>query len=169
MQFQIQKIHHIALVCKDIDRTIDFYTNTLGLALTRIHTLSDGGKHYSFEMNNGVEVSFFWFPNAPEAAPGIASVRLDAWQTGDISTAHGSMHHLAFTVPLEELEAYREQLVSKGVFVTPVLNQKADRFGQQSESSNPPSVSSFYFFDPNGILLEFAANVRESGNLMQQI
>lgn len=161
MQFQVQAIHHIALVCKDIDQTIDFYTTVMGFHLTRIHTLSDGGKHYAFEMCNGVEVAFFWFPNAPQSAPGIASVKPDAWQTGDISTAHASMHHLAFTVPLAELEVYREQLVSKGIFVTPVLHQKADRFGQQSETDNPAAVSSFYFFDPNGIMLEFAANVSQ--------
>jgi catechol 2,3-dioxygenase-like lactoylglutathione lyase family enzyme len=164
MQIQVQGIHHIALVCKDIDRTIDFYTTTLGFNVTRIHALSDGIKHYSFAMNNGVEIAFFWFPNAPESAPGIASVKPDAWQTGDISTAQGSMNHLAFTVSFAELEAYREQLVAQGIFVTPVLHHKADRSGQTSESNNPPDVSSFYFFDPNGILLEFAANVCESIN-----
>jgi hypothetical protein len=60
----------------------------MGFHLAGIHTLSDGGKHYAFEMSNGVEVAFFWFLNAPQSAPGIASVKPDAWQTGDISTAH---------------------------------------------------------------------------------
>lgn len=169
MPFQVQGIHHIALVCQDIDRTIDFYTNIMGFNLTRIHTLSDGGKHYSFAMSHGVEIAFFWFPNAPQTAPGIASVKPDAWQTGDITTAHASMHHLAFTVPLEVLEEYRNQLETKHISVTPVLHQKADRFGQQSESNNPSATASFYFFDPNGILLEFAANVCESNNLTSQI
>lgn len=167
MKFQVQGIHHIALVCKDIDQTIDFYIGTLGFTLTKIHTLSGGGEHCSLAMNNGVEISFFWFPNAPEAAPGIASVKSDAWQTGDISTAQGSMHHLAFAVPLAELEAYRENLARNGISVTPVLSHKADRFGQQSQSDNPSTVSSFYFFDPNGILLEFAADACASNSIQQ--
>lgn len=45
MQIQAQGIHHIALVCKDIDSTINFYTNILGFNLTVIHTLPDGIKH----------------------------------------------------------------------------------------------------------------------------
>ena len=74
------------------------------------------------------------------------------------------MNHLAFSVPLEALETHREQLLAQGIFVTPVLHHKAERSEQTSESNNPPDVSSFYFFDPNGILLEFAANVYEISN-----
>jgi catechol 2,3-dioxygenase-like lactoylglutathione lyase family enzyme len=159
MQIQVQGIHHIALVCKDIDLTINFYTTMLGFNLTRIHTLSDGVKHYSFAMNNGVEIVFFCFPNAPEPAPGIASVKPDAWQSGDISTAQGSMNHLAFTLPFAELEVCREELLAGGIFVTQVLHHKADSSVQTGESNNSPDVLSFYFFDPNGILLEFATNV----------
>jgi catechol 2,3-dioxygenase-like lactoylglutathione lyase family enzyme len=158
MQIQAQGIHHIALVCKDIDSTINFYTNILGFNLTGIHTLSNGIKHYSFEMKNGVQIAFFWFPNAPESVPEISSVKPDAWQTGDIYTAQGSMNHLAFTLPFAELEAYREKLLAQGIFVTPVVHHTVDRIEQTEESQNSPDVSSFYFFDPNGIMLEFAAN-----------
>ena len=31
--FQLQGINHIALVCKDMARTVEFYTNTLDLNL----------------------------------------------------------------------------------------------------------------------------------------
>jgi hypothetical protein len=87
-----------------------------------------GGKHYSFEINHGIEIPFFfWFPNAPESVPEIASVKPDTWQTGDIFTAQDSRNHLAFTEPLEELEAYPEQLIAQEIFVTPVLHYKGDR------------------------------------------
>ena len=164
MQLQVQGIHHIALVCKDIEQTVDFYTTTLGFNLTGVKALPEGGKHCFLALNDGTEIAFFWLPNAPESAPGIASVKLDVWQTGDISTAKASMNHLAFSVPLEDLKAHREQLLAQGIFVTPVLHHKAERSEQTSESNNPPDVSSFYFFDPNGILLEFAANVYETSN-----
>ena len=168
MELQIQGIHHLALVCKDIHQTIDFYTTKLGLSLTGIHALAQGGKHCFLSLNNGIEISFFWFPNAPEAAPGITSVKPDAWQTGDISTAQGSMNHLAFAVPLEDLESYREQLLAQNIFVTPVLHHKVDPSELASESQPVPDVLSFYFFDPNGILLEFAANDYAPHNLKHQ-
>lgn len=168
MKLQVQGIHHIALVCKDIHQTIDFYTTKLGLSLTGVHALDQGGKHCFLSLSNGVEISFFWFPNAPEAAPGVASVKPDAWQTGDISTAQGSMNHIAFAVPLEDLESYRELLLAQNIFVTPVLHHKVDPSELTNTSKPVPNVSSFYFFDPNGILLEFAANNYELNDLVQQ-
>ena len=48
MPIQVQGIHHIVLVCQDIEQTVNFYTTILGFNLTRIHSLSNGGKHHSF-------------------------------------------------------------------------------------------------------------------------
>jgi catechol 2,3-dioxygenase-like lactoylglutathione lyase family enzyme len=74
-EFQIKGINHIALVCKDMARTVDFYTNTLGLKLIKTIALPGGGQHFFFDIGNGDALAFFWFPSAPQAAPGIASVR----------------------------------------------------------------------------------------------
>lgn len=120
--FQIQGINHIALVCKDMARTVYFYTNRLGLNLIKTIALPDGAQHFFFDIGNGDALAFFWFPQAPQAAPGIASARPDALQTGNLTSAHGSMNHLAFKVPLEKIEEYREKLISKGVQVTPILH-----------------------------------------------
>jgi catechol 2,3-dioxygenase-like lactoylglutathione lyase family enzyme len=160
--FQIRGINHIALVCKDMERTVNFYTQTLGLNLTKKIALPDGGQHFFFDIGNGDALAFFWFPQAPEASPGIASVRLDAFQTGNIATAHASLNHLAFNVPVEKLEEYREKLVTKGVQVTPILHHADVPSGYVPERDENTFISSFYFFDPDGILLEFAANICES-------
>jgi catechol 2,3-dioxygenase-like lactoylglutathione lyase family enzyme len=162
--FQIQGINHIALVCKDMARTVDFYTNTLGLNLIKTIVLPDGGQHFFFDIGNGNAIAFFWFPQAPEAAPGIASPRPDAFQTGNIVTAHGSLNHLAFNVRLDKLQEYREKLIAKGVQVTPVLHHADVPSGYVSEPDETTFISSIYFYDPDGILLEFAANVRELGD-----
>lgn len=167
--FQLQGINHIALVCKDMERTVDFYTNTLGINLIKTIALPDGGQHFFFDIGNGDALAFFWFPQAPEASPGIASVRTDAWQTANITTAHGSMNHLAFNVPLEKVEEYREKLVAKGVQVTPILHHADVPSGYVQESDESTFISSFYFFDPDGILLEFAANVRSLGDSVRDI
>lgn len=144
-------------------RTVDFYTNTLGLNLIKTIALPDGGQHFFFDIDNGDALAFFWFPQAPEAAPGIASVRPDALQTGNIITAHSSLNHLAFKVPLDKLEEYKNRLVAKGIQVTPVLHHADIPSGYVPEADDTTFMSSFYFFDPDGIWLEFAANVRELG------
>ncbi|WP_414582995.1 VOC family protein [Scytonema sp. PCC 10023] len=164
-EFQLQGINHIALVCKDMGRTVDFYTNTLGLKLIKTIALPDGGQHFFFDIGNGEAIAFFWFPQAPEAAPGIASARPDAWQTANLTTAHGSLNHLAFKVSFEKLQEYREKLVAKGVQVaTPVLHHTDLPAGIVRELDEGTFISSVYFYDPDGIMLEFAANVRELGD-----
>lgn len=168
-EFQLQGINHIALVCKDMARTVDFYTNTLGLNLIKTIALPDGGQHFFFDIGNGDALAFFWFPQAPVAAPGIASVKPEAFQSGDITTAHGSMNHMAFNVPLEKLEEYRDKLVAKGVQVTPTLHHADVPSGYVPEPDESTFISSFYFFDPDGILLEFAANARQLGDPLRDI
>jgi catechol 2,3-dioxygenase-like lactoylglutathione lyase family enzyme len=168
-EFHLQGINHLALVCKDMSRTVDFYTNTLGLLLIKTIALPDGGQHFFFDIGNGDALAFFWFPQAPEAAPGIASVRTDALQTGNILTAHGSMNHVAFKVPAEKLLEYWEKLHAKGVAVSPILHHADVPSGYVSEPDETTFLSSFYFFDPDGILLEFAATVRELGDPVRDL
>jgi catechol 2,3-dioxygenase-like lactoylglutathione lyase family enzyme len=156
-EFEIRGVNHLALVCRDMARTVDFYSNTLGMPLTKTIDLPGGsGQHFFFDIGNGDALAFFWFPNAPEAAPGIASAR-------DGVSAHGSMNHVAFDVPEERIEEYREKLRSKGVEVTEVVNHD-DSPRQWSRKMHPGVfVRSIYFRDPDGIMLEFAAWTRELG------
>jgi hypothetical protein len=99
--FEIRGINHLALVCKDMARTVDFYTNVLGMPLIKTIDLPGGmGQHFFFDIGNGDALAFFWFPDAPAAQPGIAS------------------------------------------------------------AASLPGAGSIYFFDPDGICLEFAAWTR---------
>src|SRR5262249_231947 len=70
--FELGGINHLALVCKDMARTVDFYSNVLGMPLVKTIDLPQGmGQHFFFDIGNGDCLAFFWFPNAPEAQPGI--------------------------------------------------------------------------------------------------
>ncbi len=155
-EFELNGVNHLALVCKDMARTVDFYSNVLGMPLTKTIDLpGGGGQHFFFDMGGGDQLAFFWFPDAPEAAPGIASPK-----PRDIKTAHASMNHLAFDVPLEKIEAYQERLVAKGIEVTPVVNHDDSPEQTSPEVTDTTFCRSIYFFDPDGILLEFCAWAR---------
>ena len=71
------------------------------------------------------------------------------------------MNHLAFNVPEEKFDEYRQRLKAKGVKLGPVLNH--DMSPSQVSAKLYPGVyvRSFYFADPDGIVLEFACWTKE--------
>lgn len=151
-------INHLALVCRDMEETVKFYTEVLDMPLVKTIQLPDGGQHFFFDCGGGNMIAFFWWENAPAAAPGIASV---AHFPSKPMTAHGSMNHVAFTVDEAELEANMKRLKDLGVPVLPVVVNHDDSPQGVSEALHPGVfVRSVYFTDPNGIMLEFAAFTR---------
>lgn len=162
-EFELRGVNHLALVCKDMARTVDFYTNVLGMPLIKTIELPDGmGQHFFFDIGNRDALAFFWFPDAPENVPGSVSPAHNVGE-GSLTTAHASMNHVAFDVSAEKIEEYREKLVAKGVKVTEIINHDDSLQGITMELSDDVFVRSIYFFDPDGILLEFACWTREFG------
>ncbi|MBI2765792.1 MAG: VOC family protein [Chloroflexi bacterium] len=160
-EFELRGINHLALVCSDMARTVDFYTNTLGMPLTKtIELPGNMGQHFFFDIGNGDSLAFFWFPGAPKAAPGIASAAHMPGE-GEITTAHGSMNHVAFDVPEEKFDEYVAKLQAKGLHPSMVLNHDDSPRGIAPSKDTPGVfVRSVYFMDPDGILLEFATWTR---------
>lgn len=151
-KFEISGLHHLALVVKDMDRTIHFYHDILGMPLIKTIDIPDGrGLHFFFDVGNGASLAFFYFPNAPEAMPGIASP--PAFKG---VSAHGSMHHVAFQVPAEKLQEYRDILVAEGVEVTETWYHNDPLDDITIEQTPTSFLGSIYFFDPDGIAIEFA-------------
>lgn len=160
-QFDLRGVNHLALVCRDMAKTVDFYTNVLGMPLTKTIDLPGGmGQHFFFDIGGGDSLAFFWFPESPEAAPGVAAPARMVGQ-GSIATAHGSMNHIAFDVAPEKMEEYRERLKTNGVDVTEIVNHDNSPMQASAEVTDDVFVRSMYFFDPDGIMLEFAAWTRE--------
>ncbi len=138
-------VHHLGLATLDLDRTIEFYTNKLGFKLAWCDIIEppEGGriKHAFIDTGDGSMVAFM----CPEKVPGIPG----EWST-DINSAQGlpgAFYHFAFhSDDVQALEARREELIGRGVDVTPVVDHEWCR--------------SIYFRDPNGLLLEYCATVR---------
>ncbi len=161
-EFQFQGINHLALVCKDMARTVDFYSNVLGMPLIKTIELPNGmGQHFFFDIGNGDSLAFFWFPDAPEAHPGISSPAGVPGLGQEITTAHGSMNHVAFNVPEDKFDEYVEKLKAKGLNPSPVLNHDDSPMQVARELHPGVFVRSVYFMDPDGILLEFACWTRK--------
>jgi catechol 2,3-dioxygenase-like lactoylglutathione lyase family enzyme len=164
--FKYRGVNHVALVCKDMAETTDFYENVLEMPLVRAMGLPGHGQHFFFDCGNGATLAFMYFPNAPAYAPGIASQPLD--NKNGLASAIASMNHLAIDVALEDFDASVQRLKDKGVQVF-VINH-----GDKNSSNPTPEgqtwkpdgdtwVRSVYFLDPNGIRMELAACVRDYG------
>jgi catechol 2,3-dioxygenase-like lactoylglutathione lyase family enzyme len=159
-EFEFGGINHVALVCSDMARTVDFYSGVLGMPLIKALDLPDGmGQHFFFDAGNGDCVGFFWFTDAPDGHTG-ETTPAELPGLGDIITAVGSMNHLAFHVPPERFDEYRQRLIDKGVTVGPLLNHDESK-SQVADTVHPGVyIRSFYFYDPDGIMLEFACWTR---------
>ena len=162
-------INHLALVCRDMEETVRFYTQVLDMPLIKTVQLPDGGQHFFFDCGGGSSLAFFWWADAPAAAPGIASVEDFPRKP---KSAIGSMTHVAFTIDEDQLQIYCDNLQKAGVPCLPVVvNHDDSEMGVSAEVHESVFVRSVYFRDPNGIMLEFASFLRplgEPGDVRQE-
>jgi glyoxalase family protein len=127
----ITGLHHITLGCNEAQRTIDFYTQVLGLRMIKLTVNFDdpGTYHLYFGDENGTPgtaITFFEWPQAGKGRPGI-----------------GGTHHFALQVAtLDGLLQWKRRLTDLGLKVTGPLNRKY--------------FTSIYFNDPDGTILEIA-------------
>jgi len=132
-------LHHSAYRCRDAEETRHFYEDILGLPLVHVVTadhVSTGKStpfaHVFFELADGSCIAFFDLGDNVKADP---SPNTPAW-----------VNHIAFKVPsIEALNSMKARLESNGIEVVGVTDHEF--------------VHSIYFFDPNGVRLEFTTQV----------
>ena len=152
-------VNHVALVARDMAQTVAFYQDVLEMPLVKTVEFADGrGQHFFFDCGGGGLIAFFWFRDAPPAAPGVASMHADVRRNGSM-TAIASMNHLAISIPLEKFDAYVARLKAKGVAVY-VINHDDSPAGASDTVHPGVWIRSMYFRDPNGIHMELAALTR---------
>ncbi len=95
-------VHHVALLCTDVERTIRFYQDVLEFPLTDLFENRDyrGSNHFFFDIGNGNGLAFFDFPG------------LDL---GPYAEVLGGLHHLAISVEPDRWEHLRAKLSDAGV------------------------------------------------------
>ena len=152
-------VNHVALVCRDMAETVDFYENVLGMPLVKTLEMGSAGQHFFFDCGGGATLAFMWFKNAPPAAPGIASQHADVRKDG-AETAIASMNHLAISIPLDAFDDYVKRLRARGIEVS-VINHNDGPDAASSKLGPNTWIRSMYFADPSGIRMELAALVRD--------
>ena len=95
-------VHHVAMLCADVERTVRFYQGLLEFPLTEIFENRDykGSNHFFFDVGNGNLLAFFDFPG------------LDL---GPYAEVLGGLHHLAISVPPDTWRRLRDKLAQAGV------------------------------------------------------
>src|SRR3954471_14977137 len=85
-------VHHLALICSDVEATIRFYQDVLGFPLVEVFENRDypGSTHLFFDIGNGNRIAFFDFPGLG-LAPGVEAL--------------GGVQHVAISVTPEQWSA----------------------------------------------------------------
>jgi glyoxylase I family protein len=122
-------VHHLALVCSDVETTVRFYQDVLGFPLIEVMENRDypGSTHFFHDIGNGNLLAFFDFPGL-----GL----------GEAVEAHGSVQHIAISVERASFDAAKARLDAGGV---PYLGP--DR----------GLTTSIYVKDPDGVQIELIA------------
>jgi glyoxylase I family protein len=122
----VQGVHHIALICRDVEETIRFYQDFLGFPLVELVENRDyaGSSHFFFDIGNGNLLGFFDFPGH-DHPPFTETI--------------GGVQHIAISISAEQFEAAKKKFEQAGL----------DYLGPDRGVED-----SMYFRDPNGIGLE---------------
>jgi catechol 2,3-dioxygenase-like lactoylglutathione lyase family enzyme len=131
-RLRIAGIHHITLICSDVERSLDFYRNLLGMRVVKQTVNEDdrGARHLFFGDEEGRPGTLITCLEYPELDEGVVG--------------RGSTHHFALNVGSEEeLSGWRDYLLSRGIPVTELLDRKY--------------YKSVYLRDPDGHIVELAS------------
>lgn len=130
-RLRITGLHHVTVLCADVERSVGFYRNLLGLRLVKQTVNEDDrqARHLFFgdeEGQVGTIITCLEYPDLDEGRVG-----------------RGSIHHVAFSVGTEsELVAWRSYLESQGIPCTEVMDRTY--------------FKSVYLRDPDGTIVELA-------------
>ncbi len=124
---QLNKIHHIAIICSDYKVSKKFYTEILGFKIVaEIYRKERDSYKLDLALNDSYCIELFSFPNPPQrvSQPEACGLR-----------------HLAFEV--NDIEQTRNYLISKKINCESIRN---DEFTEKNF---------FFITDPDGLPIEF--------------
>jgi len=131
-------INHLAMVTADMDRTVHFWRDLLGMRLV-VGMGHPGYRHYFFEITDTDCIAFFEWPGVepvPEKDHGVPV------------KGPAAFDHLSFGVEsVDELSRLKDLLEVNGFWASELIDHGF--------------IVSLYSFDPNNIPIEFSCPVAE--------
>jgi glyoxylase I family protein len=122
----LTRIHHIAIICSDYEKSKDFYVNKLGfVALAEVYRAERKSYKLDLAVNGLYQIELFSFENPP-ARPSRPEAQ--------------GLRHLAFEV--DDIEVEIERLKLCGIVTEPI---RIDEFTDKRFT---------FFNDPDGLPLE---------------
>lgn len=122
----VRGVHHLALVCRDVEETIAWYQDFLGFPLVELVENRDyaGSSHFFFDIGHSNMLGFFDFPGL-DSPPWTETI--------------GAVQHLALSIAPAEFARIKAMLDEAG----------ADYLGPDRGAED-----SIYLRDPNGVGIE---------------
>jgi len=148
-------VHHLALNTDDMKKTLDFYTRVLGMPLAHALKVPPGIgtgpgnrgnppfenlRHYFLDAGGDSLLAFFELPKSQPK--------------GD-RNALGTMQHVSFAVSEERFSLVKTNLEKAGIAYLGPINVGCDTW-------------SLYFYDPNGIRLEFSHQKQSEPKVLER-
>jgi catechol 2,3-dioxygenase-like lactoylglutathione lyase family enzyme len=95
-------VHHVALICSDVERTVQFYDGVLGFPLIEMFENRDyrGSTHFFFDLGHGNTIAFF-------DLPGLG--------LGPYAEVLGGHHHLAISIERSHWQAVKDRFDADGI------------------------------------------------------
>ena len=124
---KLNRVHHIAIICSDYQRSKQFYTEVLGLKIVHeVFRAERNSYKLDLEVNGLYQVELFSFPNPPArpSQPEACGLR-----------------HLAFEV--DNIGEAVSEIINQGVVVEPI---RIDEYTGKRFT---------FFVDPDGLPIEF--------------
>ncbi len=114
----LTKVHHIAIICSDYEKSKEFYTQFLGLTIIK-ETYRKDRKSYKLDLalNDEYVVELFSFPDPPKrtSRPEACGLRHLAFQVKNIEeiVAHCHSHHISVEpVRIDEITGKKFTFIS---------------------------------------------------------
>ena len=149
---QAKGVSHIAICVADLDRSLHFYRDLLGLTV-RLHTTQEMARRPGAESAEMYQrpresrtVANLWFDDPDTVQPFLVlTSHPESRVEGEpIKLDQIGISHVSFGV--EDVRAYAEELIAKGVPLAGTLEDFTDDQG---------AMRTLFVYDPDGILVQF--------------
>lgn len=106
---KLNRIHHIAIICSDYNKSKTFYTDVLGFTvINEVYRAERKSYKLDLALNGGYAIELFSFPNPPQrtSQPEATGLRHIAFEVDDIEKAVQLFKQKNVTVEAIRIDEY---------------------------------------------------------------